>query len=297
MKVVMLGHSAAGKTTYVSLMYSVMTQGVGGFSLRTKRTEDHDTLIRAAEAILTGRYPAPTDQRSVFQLKLRHNNADVFPFSWRDYRGGALGERSDSPQARQLHDDLGKAGGIVLFCDSHRLLTESRAAREVRTLVSHVQRAVDAKRKRLTPLVITLTKADLVDLDDEKVTDRLQEPFLPLIAAVSHSEHVIGTLVPVACGPEPVNVAVPVLWALRFGILGRARKLQESIEQSIARAEQAERGDTLGDRISSWWNGTTPQWKRAQQHRAEAAAEYAKVEPLVDPANRLGEVLDGLPGF
>ncbi len=297
MNIVMLGHSAAGKTTYVSLMYTIMTEGIGGFSVRAKNQDDHASLTHAARAIRAGRYPGPTDQRAAFELVLRHQGSDVFPFTWRDYRGGALGEKTDSPQARELHEDLKRADGIVVFCDSLKLLTHSRAGREVRTLVSHVQRALDARGTTLTPLVLVLTKADLVDLDDEKVAGRLTEPFLPLIQAVSAAEHVLGTLTPVACGPDPFNVHIPVLWALRFGIAGRALDLQRRVEANMADAKSFAARDTLWDRFRSWANDETPAWRHAESSRQAAMAEYEKFEPLVDPANQLGEVIDGVPGF
>lgn len=297
MEIVMLGHSAAGKTTYVSLMYSVMNTGIGGFSVRARQDDDGSRLARAARAIRIGQYPAPTDQRDVFDLILRHNGADVFPFTWRDYRGGTLREKTDSSQARELHNDLKRADGIVLFCDSVALLNESRAGRDVRALVSHVQRAVDAREKRLTPLVIALTKADLVDLEDEKVIERLKAPFMPLAQAVAATEHVVGTMIPVACGPAPVHVHIPVLWSLRFGIIGRVHELEASIEAKIESANSWAAQDTLWNRFTSAWNDETPAWRHAAALRQQAYTEYQIYEPLIDPANKLGGILDGVPVF
>ena len=298
MDIVMLGNSSAGKTTYVALMYAVMQEGIGGFAVRAEKPAHHRSLIRTAEAVLEGRYPDPSDRRSVFDLVLRHDDEDVFPFAWRDYRGGTLREKTTgSPQARQLHEDLKAAGGIVVFCDSQKLLEDPRASRDVRTLFSHVQRALDDRGDRVTPLVLALTKADLVDLEDDKVTDKLSEPFLPLIEAVQPKENVIGTVVPISCGPDPVNVAVPVLWTLRFAILGQALELQASVESQVAAARQAAGRDTLWDRFSSWANDE-PSWNSiSRTHWQQAAAEYARFEPLVQPAERLGELLEGMPGF
>lgn len=298
MDIVMLGNSAAGKTTYVALMYAVMQEGVGGFSVRAEDATQNRGLLRTAEAVLTGHYPDPSDRRSSFDLVLRYDNEDVFPFVWRDYRGGALRERTtDSAQAGQLHEDLKAAGGIVVFCDSRKLLDDPRAGRDVRTLVSHVQRALDDRADRITPLVIALTKADLVDLDDDKIVERLAEPFQPLIEAVGPQPNVLGTIIPISCGPEPANVVVPVLWTLRFGIVGRALQLRASVEAQIAAARQAAARDTLWDRFTSWANDE-PSWNSiSQQHWQAAAAEYAQFEPLVGPAERLGELLEEIACF
>ncbi|WP_173041406.1 TRAFAC clade GTPase domain-containing protein [Phytohabitans flavus] len=297
MDIVMLGHSAAGKTTYVSLMYAIMNAGVEEFALRAVDDDHHASLVRAATDVVNGLYPRPSDHRDVFELVLRYRDTDIFPFTWRDYRGGTLREHSNSAQAAQLHSDLRDAGGIVLFCDSYQLVHDAGAKRDVRVLVSHVQRAMDARGEQLTPLVIVLTKADLVDLDDDKTVDLLRGPFEPLIAAVANTRHILGTIIPIACGRQLVNVTVPVLWMLRYGIVGEAARLQKVIEQSVAAAQNAAAKDTLWDRISSPFKGE-PTWNQvAESHRHTARTQYQRLEPLVAPANELGSLLEGVPMF
>ncbi|MGH8573579.1 MAG: hypothetical protein ACREX8_13545 [Gammaproteobacteria bacterium] len=293
----MLGHSGAGKTTYVSLMYREMQDGVAGFQLRAQKPKDHDQLLRDAAAILHGRYPDPTHQRTSYQLVLRYDGEEVFPFRWRDYRGGALNDRSTSADVTELHEDLTSTDGIVLFVDAVKLLTDHRAGRDVRRLVTHVQRALDARDEVLTPLVIAVTKCDLVDLDAPSVLDTLYEPFEPLVEAVGTTEHVYGTILPVACGPEPVNVVIPVLWALRFGLFGRAMRLQAAIESAQQAAAYAASRDTLGDRFFSWLKDE-PSWASiSQQHQATALDELHNLEPLLEPTDRLSAVLEDVPGF
>ena len=293
----MLGHSAAGKTTYVSQMYSLMKEGVGSFSVRAENSADGARLDRAARAIRIGQYPAPTDQRAVFDLVLRHEGADVLAFTWRDYRGGTLTEKTDSPQARELHEDLRQADGIVIFCDSVKLLTDPRAGHDVRTLVSHVQRTLGERGQRLTPLVLALTKADLVDLNDEKVPQRLRVPFLPLISAVADSRHVAGIQVPVACGPSPQHVYVPVLWTLGIGIVSRAFELRSSIEDKAGQADRYQRYDTPGNRFFCWLTGQPSARQWSASLREQAQAEYWKYAPLVEPANQLIDVMSDWPSF
>ncbi|MFJ4846351.1 MULTISPECIES: hypothetical protein [unclassified Streptomyces] len=298
MDIVMLGHSAAGKTTYVSLMYAVMREGVEGLSLRAEDPYAHRVLMRAAEAVLEGRYPPASDQRAVFDLVLQHDGRDIFPFRWRDYRGGALKERAgSSTQAGQLHEDLKQSQGIILFVDAQRLITHSAAAGEVRRMTVHVQRALEARGEALTPLVLALTKCDLVDLDDQGVLDRLIAPFQQLIDGIAATQHIHGAVVPLSCGPDPVNVAVPVLWSLHFGIVGRGIELQESVDGRLAAARDAAARDTIGDRLSSWWKGE-PSWASiSARHQLEAQAEFARLQPLVAPAERLGGLLEDVACF
>ena len=298
MDIVMLGHSAAGKTTYVSLMYAAMRDGIQGFALRTEDLHAHRSLTSAAEAVLCGRYPDVSSRRSVFEFVLQYEGRDVFPFRWRDYRGGALSERqADSAQARQLHEDLVRAQGIVDFVDAHRLLNDSTAPRDMRRLTVLVQRALEARAEELTPLVLTFTKSDLVDLSKEGLLDRLIEPFQGLIDGVAQTQHLRGAVVPVACGPEPVNVAVPVLWSLHYGIVGRGLALSGSIEKALASARDAAARDTPWDRLSSWWKEESSWAEISARYQQEAQAEYERLEPLFAPAERLAELLEDVPCF
>ncbi|MEU7726857.1 hypothetical protein AB0B78_16680 [Streptomyces sp. NPDC040724] len=298
MDIVMLGHSAAGKTTYVSLMYAAMRDGIQGFSLRTDDVHVHGALTAAAESVLRGRYPGMSSRRQVFEFVLQYQGRDVLPFRWRDYRGGALTERqADSPQAGQLQQDLVEAQGIVVFVDAHRLLTDSGSHRYTRRMTVLVQRALEARGDQLTPLVLAFTKSDLLDLDRPGLLDRLVEPFDALIAGVARTQHLRGAVALVACGPEPVNVAVPVLWSLHYGIVGRGLALHSSIEDSLASARRAAANDTAWDRISSWWKEEDSWAEISARHERAAQTEYERLEPLFEPAERLAGLLEGVPCF
>ncbi|GAA1235891.1 hypothetical protein GCM10009665_27660 [Kitasatospora nipponensis] len=298
MNIVMLGHSAAGKTSYLSLMYAAMCDGVEGLTLGTADPAAHRSLVNGAGAILRGSYPRASDRRQAYEFVLRHQGADVFPFRWTDHRGGALTElRSASAQARQLHEDLVAAQGIVLFVDALHLATDPEAPEAVRRLIVRVHQAVDAREETLTPLVIALTKTDLVDLGAPGGEERFVGPFLPLIEAVAGTRHIQGAFIPLVCGPEPENVVLPVLWTLRFGILGRAMELSASIERLVASAQYADARDTVWDRIGSWWTDQ-PSWASMRDRaRAEAAGELARLQPLVAPADRLAELLEDVLAF
>ena len=66
----MLGHSGAGKTTYVSLMYAEMHKGVAGFRVRAGDDDHHRQLMADAKAIRAGTYPAATHRRARYDLAL-----------------------------------------------------------------------------------------------------------------------------------------------------------------------------------------------------------------------------------
>lgn len=299
MKIVMLGASGAGKTTYVSLMYAAMQREVGGFRVFTANAVQHRQLLADAGAILNGHYPERTHQRVSYDLSFSFGGAEVLPFTWHDHRGGAAsGRTTESQDVALLHQDLQESDAIVVFIDGEKLASGGpRAARNVGRLTGHVLRALREREKVLTPLVIAVTKCDLIDLDDKKVFETILSPMTELMEAVAATQHIHGTVLPLCCGPSPVNVTVPVLWSLRFGVIGQAMRLAADAEDSHAAAVAASGRDTLGDRIRSWWRDE-PSWASIAESRRRTAQEaWRQFQKLVGPAERLDELLGGVSSF
>ncbi|MFJ1592952.1 hypothetical protein ACIOD0_22315 [Kitasatospora albolonga] len=298
MDVVMLGGSNAGKTTYVSLMYRLLTDGAGGFSCGAADPRVHAALKAAGDDVLSGTYPRNTQQREVHDLVLRYRGNDVLPFRWRDYRGEALTQQgATSAAARQLHGDLKDADGILLFADSWRLLHRPGQDLEIGHMVTSVLRAFSGRDKRLTPLVIVLTKFDLVEREGPTAVRRLKEPFGALIRAASTEPHIRGAVVPLVCGRWPVNAQIPALWILRSGLVGRAGRLQDAADEALARGLRAAGRDTLWDRVLSRVV-SEPSWRSISQKAfADHLAERDRLLALHPAADRLDELLRNVDSF
>jgi hypothetical protein len=294
MNIVMLGHSSAGKTTFVSLMYAWMNQGVEGFNVVARTSEDDRRLKMLAQAILARRYPDPTDQRFEYDFLLRYGNSSLIPFTWHDYRGGALLEGSSSSQSVQLREDLRSADGIVLFVDGHELYSRPTIQRKVRTLSVLVSAALDA-REQETPLVVAITKADLIP--DSADPSALERAFGQLHSAVSRHRHVYGTFSLVACGPEPMNIPVPVLFCLHFGIQARARTLEDAVRGNFVLAQRAASLDTAWDRLRSRFQGEPSYREISNQYLGQALLEYQELQYMIGPSKRLLELLGNIQVF
>lgn len=292
MKVVMLGHSGVGKTTYMASMYGEMQTPVNELGLRAERRADHDQLLLMHASLASGRYPSPSDQRAEYDFVLTYEGEDFFPFTWLDYRGGALGEHRGSEQTRQLVEDLKEADGILVFCDSELLARGPGAARPIGRITALVTQAL-ASFERPVPLGIVLTKADLVDeLDDEKVA-----PIRGLADAIAASERVLGTVIPVACGRQPMDVQAPVLFILHFGIMYLASSMVEAINEHVARKESFEQRSGFWDEIVSAFKGE-PTWSRLAEVELAQAREIAeKLDILEAPVKALKAYLKDLPIF
>ena len=85
MKVIMLGHSGVGKTTYMASMYGTLQTPINGFSLHTQDSSHHSELLQTFNKIRRNEYPSRTSQRGLYNFSLLYQGRSVFPFEWVDY--------------------------------------------------------------------------------------------------------------------------------------------------------------------------------------------------------------------
>src|SRR5262249_27415924 len=161
MRILMIGHSSVGKTTFMASTYGAMQAGVNGFTLRAAEPRAHDQLVPLHGEGRRGRYPAPTDQRAEYKFQLRHDGKGCFEFTWVDFRGGAIAERSSSREAAKLVEDLKACDGTLLFFDAAAAARGDEDANEIGRVSVLLGQAI-AARQRPMPVGLVFTKADLV---------------------------------------------------------------------------------------------------------------------------------------
>ncbi len=298
MRIIMIGHSKVGKTTYMASMYGAMQGGVNGFTLRASRTDDHKRFLALHQRTRANRFPAPTDQRAQYDFRLCHNDQAFFDFTWVDRRGGAILERSGSTEADQLVQDLRRCDGLLVFCDAAAAARGDEDANEMERVGQLVCRAV-ADRTKPMPIGVVFTKADLLG-DDPEAARRALAPVRPLCDTVAASQTLIGSILGVACGPVEQNVVFPVLFALYYGIVIRANELAEEVNRQRAIAQQH------AEKSNEWFGipdvlrdltGETTYATRASAAWEEAQSRYAVLEPLIEPAKALEPLVNQLDRF
>jgi hypothetical protein len=294
----MLGNSGAGKTTYLSLMYAEMSEGVAGFQVRARSDAHHQVLMKDARGIRTGVYPAVTHRRASYDLALRYNGTEVLPFSWQDHRGGAAsGRTSDADDVAELHRDLLDSDAILMFADGSELVSSPRAAKAFGRLSGPVLRALNARGQVPTPVVIVVTKCDLVNLRDPKVLEAVRAPLRELIGAIRDSKHIHGTVQLVSCGPSPSNVIYPALWSLRWGVLGMRERLDLVARRHSAAAKAAAKKNTLINRLAARFWGVPTNGDIALEERLYAQQAYQKLDALIQPVQGLDKLLADVSSF
>jgi energy-coupling factor transporter ATP-binding protein EcfA2 len=292
MKILMLGHSGVGKTTFMACMYASLQADTGGFTVTTD-SSTHERLMRMAKNVSKGIYPAPTAQMSGYDLALLHEGDEVVDFEWIDYRGGALNESGSHAEMAELKDVLESADGIIAFLDGPTLAAGGRAAREiVGRIMVLVQHAI-AEDDRIIPIALVITKADLISSLKE-----VYKPLYPLGEAIAASRTVHGALILTACGRGVAeNIEKPTLFVLHKGLLGALFRMREAFEAKNARAAQYESKAGFWDWIDSRLSGVPTYGDMAQSAYREANDMIDRYNSLVDPVNALSETLADIETF
>ncbi|MEM8777600.1 MAG: hypothetical protein AAGF26_01750 [Cyanobacteria bacterium P01_G01_bin.49] len=294
MKIVMVGHTNVGKTTYMASLYGVMQQSINDFCLKAVDSEDRQALLKLADDIQKGKYPLPTDQRSEYKFNLRYQGKDVFPFTWADYRGGAIIQKQDSEQAQLLLEDLKKTDGIMMFCDADALARGNIRSNQLGRMTTLISQALRELENPIS-LSIILTKVDLVP----KFTKNMLSPFSGIIKAIEVSDLVLGALIPVACGHQLINIPLPLLFTLSSGVVIKRASLEKLSKDHYSSAlnwEEKSKGFSgLVRWVQDTWNGVTTDEEMARREREKAIQTRQEYESILEPAKALVSYINKLP--
>ncbi|MFF2350526.1 hypothetical protein ACFVVL_12155 [Kitasatospora sp. NPDC058115] len=290
LRVVALGHSSAGKSTYLAAMYTHLAAGRKGFRLVTADRAASAHLIATGKQLGKGIYPPPTSRSTDLQAGLEHGRKEVMGFHWTDYRGGALtSSAADDPETAQLLARLTGADAVVVFADAHRLATDPDSHDEVRRTVVLLHRAVGDQSTPL-PIVLAYTKSDL--LTDPAGWARARAATAPLEELLAGGGRVRGTTVALSCGRSPRGVAVPVLWCLSTLLDHRARQAQDSLETAKDFVKDLRKEANGIDSLVSWFKGVESAAKRLKYWEEQLRESKEEVAALRRPAQRLARLLE-----
>lgn len=285
----MLGHSNAGKTTYMAMMYQLMNiQGYRGFRIVATDPHRHAELLENARAIQFDRYPPLTARHSEYDFTLYFEGREISDFTWNDYRGGAIMERSTSPDTAALLKDLAVSDAIVIFADAYELATSPTSHANIEDLTDLMHRAIE-ERANAKPLVLAFTKADLI----RKASDWAiaVKPFESVRRAMGTSRNVNATTVTVSCGHNVKAVQVPVLWCLSYGLANEANALRDRVAYYQKRADEHARNDTIFNRVGSWWKGEESEHQKQLRYLERAQEKLVELAPLEHRARELAAAL------
>jgi len=246
MNILMVGHSGAGKTSFMAGMYKYLGDDQEGYGIRAKNSAQKDHLERMAKQLSLGRYPAGTDVQQMYNFELTCGGADVIPFNWMDYRGGILlSEDPDDEDMEQFMKAISSADALIVFLDGKKLTEHSsRWTMEYDILISCIENSLDVEHKSWFPICFVITKCDMVP---DGASFYGLSHFSTLFEQISESKTVGGMLL--QCSINKELYVAPFL-ALAYCIYGGSpiyiQKRYDAMNNAAYRAKKHKPETLLG---------------------------------------------------
>ena len=168
----MLGVSNSGKTCFIYAMYDFMQKVQNGFTFITNDPDVDMDLNEGWESIaFDGVWPDGTARTSLYDFTVMFKSRPIMEFSWCDYRGGAIMDRSTEQDANDLHNRISDSECLVICIGADTikaiLAGENRKGRELVRLNNLISRYAATMQRRI-PVIFALTKADLYTVEEQK---------------------------------------------------------------------------------------------------------------------------------
>ena len=300
LKVMMIGFSGAGKTSYVGALYKLLnSRGPNyGFSLKVSGREAHKSLLNVGELIIShGVYPDATSIRDRYHFELLHSDEEILGFNLLDYRGGVLAERGND-ELQTIVNQIVRADALIVFLDGSRFSHDSIGViRQLNRIQTLIQQAISQSDNQYFVLSFVISKADCIASASDFNTSQAWQRFRQLTDMLNKNEKVRGLVSFTVVGPRCENVRFPFFHTMRYGLVNRMNNLIAACNDEIASMEshQDEGGifDEIGTAIYNFFSSTTrtSHWDRAERARTRAIELGNKHEQLKAPLERIDKVI------
>lgn len=212
----MVGHSGAGKTSFMAGMYKYLGNEKEGYGIRAVNNAQKANLERMAQNLTNGQYPSGTDIQQMYKFELTCAGRDVIPFNWMDYRGGILlSDDPDDDDMEKFMKAISQADALVVFLDGEKLSKNtSKWAMEYDILISCIENSLSVDHQSWFPICFVITKCDMLP---DGATFHGLEHFYTLFDQIASSKSVGGMLL--QCSINPTTYYDPFL-ALAYCIYG-----------------------------------------------------------------------------
>ena len=119
-RILLLGRRKAGKTVYLSRLYTLAWRGVTGLHMRAAEGAMHERCMETSELLGKGEWPAATSGSIMSQVEITWQGR-THQMMMLDYPGEVFREAfvqgAEGGQAAALRDHVDRAAGVVLLID------------------------------------------------------------------------------------------------------------------------------------------------------------------------------------
>jgi hypothetical protein len=266
MKLMMIGGRGVGKTTLLYAMYDHFRVPRSGLRFKAEDPASVTELERGADLLRKGAYPPATLRRETYSFNLYHDGEEVFDFSWIDYSGRWLTQKTEAANAEQLKRDLGDCDGLFVFLEGARF--PAHRDPELRQTIQ-VLNATLTRSEQFIPVVFVITKSDASPQGYDR--DFYESSLRSVLANIERSQSVAGAVIPVSCGRSNRDVDLPMLYFLSWVSLRKLHIYNYYINTVAAKIEEYERKGWWG-RLRGEFDGSTDELRKQFELAKVAAA-------------------------
>lgn len=288
-RILMLGNSESGKTTYMSSAYGLLQKPLYGFTVRAIDSSTHSWLIHLYNNLqIRNIYPARTDKRTTYAFNLFYQGQSIINFEWKDIMGGIIDQKGSEVKA--FVNDISTSDALMMFFEGEALLNNISSRTRLRRISNLISNNLDVIDSDDFYITILITKYDCIcdaDLND------VINPLMDFINMAEENEKIHVSVVPVACTKnELLHVDLPLLTILYGGIVNDYLSKANELKYDVKKVEELQESAGILDDIISWLIDEKSNRELAQSKIQEAVAKYEILEKIKDAAKHLGNFID-----
>jgi len=217
---------------------------------------------------IDGEWPQGNTVTNNYDFTVMFKSNPLMEFSWSDYRGGAILERSTEKDVKDLQERI-HGSECLIVCIGADAIKDiisggSSRIREMRRLNSLIMQYAKENKRRI-PIIFALTKADLYTVEDQKkLLGIIKTYFSSLYVEGAHWLHAI---VPVTLGKidnswedtkihgtiAPKNIHIPVMFFLQSILKERIANIQKKLN-GIKSDRETYHQEIINNQGRSWWD-------------------------------------------
>lgn len=270
-KITMLGTSNSGKTCFIYAMYDFMQKVRNGFTFITNDPDVDMDINEGWESIaFDGVWPNGTDRTRFYDFTVMFKSRPIMEFSWCDYRGGAIMDRTTQENAQDvidLQDRINDSSCLIVCIGADTIKSilsgDNRQGRVLRRLNNLIVRYA-ANNKRRIPIMFAMTKADLYTPQDQKQLLGVINSYFS--ALCEEGAGWLFAVVPVTLGQfessngseirgvvAPKNIHIPVMFFLHSIIKERIRAIKSKLN-GMSFDKHKYRQEVKYNQGRTWWD-------------------------------------------
>ncbi len=292
MKIVMVGDSAVGKTTFMMSTYGLMREGdIEGFRVQCKNQQADKKLVRAYNDFRTnGTYPPATVQMSSYDYDFYSDGEWVMNFSLTDIRGESIHDYD----VNELSKKLREADAMMLFINGYDLLNGGDIEEQIDDIYILLNSCFVTDDRQKALLVIFSQIDRIGDLTSER-WEFLNDSVGELKSMADRNENISYQTVPTACSLDCMMdldyvMVTLMLYGYSVDVLKRHNDLKEEAESISRQFGSGFLRDVKEAALEFFWMDT--ERRKARERYAELQKQIPIYEGMVEKFNKLYKFID-----